>query len=197
MASERQLIQIALSFGVGSIRHEDLDRALDRKIERGELVAGTSSKEKDPFVRQFTTDRALALERDLLDLVDKGRGRVSPIASSEQIERALQEIDRQSAHALTSGQSEAIRLALSTEDRVVGIQGYAGTGKTTGALLHIRRIAEAAGFEVRGFAPSAAAAEILQRDAGVASTTLARFLRGRKPEARGRTKSSGSSTRRR
>ena len=32
---------------------------------------------------------------------------------------------------LTAGQKEAVKLILSSEDRTVGVQGYAGSGKTT------------------------------------------------------------------
>ena len=43
IASERKLLQVGLGFGVGTIRLSDLERALERKIERGELVSATSS----------------------------------------------------------------------------------------------------------------------------------------------------------
>ena len=32
---------------------------------------------------------------------------------------------------LNEGQKEAVRVILSSKDRIVGVQGYAGTGKTT------------------------------------------------------------------
>jgi ATP-dependent exoDNAse (exonuclease V) alpha subunit len=61
---------------------------------------------------------------------------------------------------------------LSTQDGVVGVQGYAGTGKTT-ALRTVRELAEASGYEVRGFAPSAVAAGVLEQEAGIPSQTVA------------------------
>jgi ATP-dependent exoDNAse (exonuclease V) alpha subunit len=43
-------------------------------------------------------------------------------------------------------------------------------------LRAVREVAERAGFTVRGFAPSATAARVLQQDAGIASDTLSRHL---------------------
>lgn len=175
VAPERRIIQHALGLGMGEVRLADLQRAIERKVEACGIVAAVSTRQPDPFARHYTTNEALMVERDLIHLMERGQGRERPLASTE-IEQRIAAIDRQEVHRLTNGQAGAIRLALTTEDRVVGIQGYAGTGKTTGALLHIRRLAEAEGLEVRGFAPSAAAADILQRDANIPSMTLARFL---------------------
>ena len=50
-------------------------------------------------------------------------------------------------------------------DRVVGVQGYAGSGKTT-MLNRARALLEKRGFEVRGLAPSASAARTLEGEAG-------------------------------
>ena len=54
---------------------------------------------------------------------------------------------------LTEGQKAAVKLILSERDRVVGVQGYAGSGKTT-MLNRARALMEKRGWEVRGLAPS-------------------------------------------
>ena len=86
---------------------------------------------------------------------------------------------------LTRGQREAVKLILSSNDRVVGVQGYAGTGKTT-MLNRTRALFEKRGYEVRGLAPSASAARTLAAEAGVASETLQRFLARYQGVAEGR-----------
>ena len=178
IASEKQLLQVALGIGIGRVRLGDLERALENRLRRGELMPAVSSRQKDPYARHYTTDRALAVEEDLIHLMKQSRDSVAPVLPPAALDRSVADILEQSPFPLTEGQETAIRLALSTPDRLIGIQGYAGTGKTSGALLHIRRLAQAAGYEVRGFAPSAAAAEVLEREAGISSMTLARLLHG-------------------
>ena len=63
---------------------------------------------------------------------------------------------------------------LSSPDRIQGIQGFAGSGKTT-TLSVIRSVAESQGFKVEGFAPTSRAARQLS-EAGVDAGTLQGFL---------------------
>ena len=86
---------------------------------------------------------------------------------------------------LTGGQRDAVKLILSEHDRTVGVQGYAGTGKTT-MLNRARALLEKRGYEVKGLAPSASAARTLETEAGIASETLQRFLARNSGLAQGR-----------
>lgn len=70
---------------------------------------------------------------------------------------------------------------LVSHDRVLGIQGSAGAGKTT-ALRMIREQAEARGYSVEGLAPTSRASKQLQQ-AGIPAGTLQAFLaRRRQPD---------------
>jgi ATP-dependent exoDNAse (exonuclease V) alpha subunit len=73
---------------------------------------------------------------------------------------------------------------LSSRDRIQGIQGFAGAGKTT-TLAVIRSAAETQGYQVEGFAPTSRAARHLG-EAGVEASTLQGFLaRTAEPTASG------------
>jgi len=63
---------------------------------------------------------------------------------------------------------------LNSPDRVQGVQGYAGAGKTT-TLSVVRSAAECNGYAVEGFAPTSRAARQLG-EAGIESGTLQGFL---------------------
>ena len=76
---------------------------------------------------------------------------------------------------LNEGQKAAVKTILAAKDRVIGVQGYAGTGKTT-MLKRLRVLAESRGHRVVGLAPSASAANTLEQESGIASETLQRFL---------------------
>ena len=72
-----------------------------------------------------------------------------------------------------------IEEVLNSTDRIHGLQGRAGTGKTV-ALASIREGAEKSGYTVEGFAPISRASAQL-REAGIDANTLQSFLaRGEK-----------------
>ena len=117
----------------------------------------------------LTTDKALADERETIGLMRDGQGRGRAVMRSWMVQAHLHK------GPLTQGQREAVKLILSAKDRVVGVQGYAGTGKTT-MLNRARALLEKRGFEVKGLAPSASAVKTLGTEAGIESETLQRFL---------------------
>ena len=127
----------------------------------------------------LTTDRALADERETLALMRGGTGRGVAPMRGRAVDKALRN------GPLTPGQCAAVRLILSAKDRVVGVQGYAGTGKTV-MLSRVRTLAAQRGFTVRGLAPSASAARTLESESGIESETLQRFLARHTGVAEGR-----------
>jgi ABC-type methionine transport system ATPase subunit len=56
----------------------------------------------------------------------------------------------------------ALKLILTNEDRVIGIQGVAGAGKTT-LLRTLNREARTAGYELLGLSNSTAARSVYKR----------------------------------
>jgi ATP-dependent exoDNAse (exonuclease V) alpha subunit len=75
-----------------------------------------------------------------------------------------------------AAQKRVIEEVLISRDQVQGLQGRAGSGKTS-VLETIREGAEKNGYAVEGFAPTSRAAKQL-RDAGIKADTLQRFLAG-------------------
>jgi len=78
---------------------------------------------------------------------------------------------------LNDNQREAVEQILMSRDQVIGLQGGAGTGKTT-ALSVLREAAQTEGYEVRGFAPTTRATKQLA-ESGIQSETLQKFIRRR------------------
>ena len=75
---------------------------------------------------------------------------------------------------MNRAQKSVVEDVLSSPDRIQGLQGFAGSGKTA-SLSVVRSAAESQGYTVRGFAPTSRAARQLN-DAGVVSETLQKFL---------------------
>ena len=81
-------------------------------------------------------------------------------------------------HRWTDGQREAATGLLTGTDRVAGVQGYAGTAKTTTVLATYAAAMREQGYEVRAYAPTAAAAEVLGSAVGAKGETVAKAVLG-------------------
>ena len=119
--------------------------------------------------KHWTTDAALARESEAIALMKAGQGAEKTIMRGWIAETKLH------GGRLNEGQKEAVKLILSSKDRVLGVQGYAGTGKTT-MLNRLRTLAESRGYSTTGLAPSASAARTLERESGIGSETVQKFL---------------------
>lgn len=123
---------------------------------------------------RYTTPEALKQEKTILQLEREGRNHLQPILASEKVHALLQHSD------LNKGQQQAAALILSTTNQVIGIQGYAGTGKSH-MLDKTKQLIEAEGFKVRALAPYGNQVKALQ-ELNVKANTLASFIRGKEKD---------------
>ena len=160
---EHDIRTLVLGHAPGRYRLEEIDEAIERLVDGGELRE-TSLRGSD---RSFVTDRAVKAERRILKAVKQGKATVDALSPDETVTARL------AATTLTAGQANAVRHILKPGDAVIGVQGRAGTGKTT-------MLKEVAGLigerSLTGLAPSAAAARVLEKEAGVPTRTLQWFL---------------------
>ena len=159
------LLAAALSWRTGAVTVVEAEREVAALEKAGTLLAARLPGAED----RLTTDRAVADETETIALMRTGRGRTAAPMRARAVDKALRK------GPLSAGQKDAVKLILASDDRVVGVQGYAGTGKTT-MLNRARALLEKRGYEVRGLAPSASAARMLAAEAGIGSETLQRFL---------------------
>ena len=169
------LFAAALSHAPGRATMAEAEREVAGLEESGALHAVSLPAAGDALA----TDRTVGEERETIALMRSGEGQGrSPMRSW-----AVQ--GRIHRGPLTAGQKDAVKLILSATDRVVGVQGYAGTGKTT-MLDRVRTLAEKKGWRMVGLAPSASAVKTLASEAGIESETLQRFLARNAGAAEGR-----------
>ena len=167
VADERAILRDALRRGMGEASYGEIRAEFHRRQNAGEFRSVEGMKHDSG--RRFTTPETIAAERANIQYVLEGRNAVEPIMSAEAA--------RDQANTrpfLNDSQRRVIEQVLNSSDRVHGLQGLAGTGKTT-TLQTIREGAEANGFIVEGFAPTSKAAGQL-REAGIDATTLQSFL---------------------
>jgi len=171
---EHRVIEQALKYGHGRILVGDVEREIAQQREAGKLTAVQHVRPHAPGYR-YTTPAMIHMERDVLRRVLEGQGMSAPIVENADLSKfeILRGNEKRQA---------VVRGLLSTKDQIVGVQGGAGTGKTT-TLGIVRQLAEETGFEIRGLAPTSRARNALQ-ESGVESETLQKhLLRGKAAEA--------------
>ena len=166
VVDERALIRDGLRRGMGDVTYSQVRGNLDARIASGEFQRVERASMPG---RQFTTAKTVAAEHEIVSRVREGRNQAEPLLPRSQ---AISIAD-QHPH-LNRAQKTVVEDVLSSPDRIQGIQGFAGSGKTT-TLSVIRSAAESQGYQVEGFAPTSRAARQLG-EAGVEAGTLQGFL---------------------
>lgn len=159
-----ELLRWSLAGAMGQARIGDIQAAIEQAKNSGRLHETTLDGR-----RAWTTTRAKDQERQVLDTVRAGRHQVSAAYTIEALRPQLE------SSTLDAGQRQAVELIATTQDRFVGIQGRAGTGKTYMLSSASERL-EAKGFALRGMAQNSEAARRLQADSQIKSGTLRSHL---------------------
>src|SRR5208282_5090842 len=162
--------------GMGETTYAQVRQEFERRIESGEFreVSHVGAG------RQYTTAVMVRMEREIVGRMQEGNRRdySDPMLVSAQVRIATE--DRHPE--LNASQRQAVDEIFLSREKVVGLDGIAGAGKTT-TLSVIREGAEAEGFRVEGFAPTSRAAQKLG-EAGMETSTLQKHLvRGQQPDS--------------
>jgi ATP-dependent exoDNAse (exonuclease V) alpha subunit len=161
---------------MGETTYAQVRQQFERRIEAGEFreVSHVGAG------RLYTTAAMVRMEREIVGRMQEGNRRdwSDPMLVSPQARIATE--DRHPD--LNASQRHAVDEILLSREKVVGLDGIAGAGKTT-TLSVIREGVEAEGYRVEGFAPTSRAAQKLG-EAGVDTSTLQKHLaRGQQPDS--------------
>jgi len=148
-----------------------------RRQESGEFKTINRQKHQP----ETTTKSMVAMEKQNIQTMLEGKESRPAMVEAERVKEVVTAIAESQQRTLNTKQRSAIEQILSSRDQIIGLQGGAGTGKTT-ALSVLREAAEKEGYQVRGFAPSARAAQQLG-ESGIQTETIQLFLRRRKEPA--------------
>jgi conjugative relaxase-like TrwC/TraI family protein len=169
--SREEMLKSALRSGLSEgLTVDRLEKQIDQALVSKELVQLAENK--------YSSLEAIKTEQKIVELVQNRQGTFPP-GNLDQINSVIKE---QGPH-LNEGQQAAILHITGTQDGVVGVQGYAGVGKTT-MLSVANQYWEKEGYQVTGLAYTGRAAELLQTEAGIKSQTIHSFL-GEKEQANG------------
>ncbi len=142
----------------------------DRRTAQGEFR--TVAHSPGAAGERYTTAAMLRMERETIQRMQEGNRAAlgnAPLADArtrtETIERYPQ---------LNPAQRTVADQIFESQEKIVGLDGVAGAGKTT-TLAVIREGVEAIGYKVEGFAPTSRAAQQLS-GAGIENSTLQAHL---------------------
>lgn len=157
--TKKKLLETALIHSLGKASVKDVRNAAMRD----------SILHNDKNGRRYVTTRdVLREEQDMIDFAKHGRATRDKLGGYQTFDLDPKLSDEQRGAALT---------ILNSRDKVTGLQGKAGTGKTTMMQATVKAI-EASGKEVYTFAPSAEASHgVLANEAGFTNAeTVERLL---------------------
>ncbi|MEY0536075.1 conjugative transfer relaxase/helicase TraI [Providencia rettgeri] len=150
-----------------SLDSQSLGKAFDRLVAQKAIIPVTSGK--GAAQQHYVTASTWEMEKQILTTILAGKG----------TQRALMEQAPEAQLAgLTSGQKAATELILGSRDQFIGIQGYAGVGKTTqftAVLKALDTLPQDQRPEVIGLAPTHRAVGEMTA-VGVKAQTLHAFL---------------------
>jgi conjugative relaxase-like TrwC/TraI family protein len=174
VTDERELMRDALKRSIGDASFAEVRSKFENRVQSGDLIEVES---RSPS-RAFTTEEMIGYERSNITAMRAGQNQHEPLVSSE----TWREVQEKYSHLSTS-QRAAVEQIVSTQDKIMGLEGVAGAGKTT-SLAAVHEAAEQEGYEVRGLAPTSRAAHKLA-ESGIESETLQRHLRREEPSDEG------------
>ena len=134
VVDERALIRDGLRRGMGEITHGQVRANLEARLASGEFRI--VERPQGVPGRQFTTAKTIEAEHEILRRMREGQNQVEPVLSRP---HAIAVADQYSH--LNRAQKSVVEDVLSSRDRIQGIQGFAGAGKTT-TLTVLRTAAE-------------------------------------------------------
>jgi len=169
VADIRKITADALRRNLGLTTYDAVMTELRQRVERGEFIE--VMREQGP--RQATTRRMVEMEESNLQKVLTKSSTTTQILV-HQNPSTIDAIAENRKLRLNENQRTALEQILTCRDQIFGLQGGAGTGKTT-VLSVLREVAEKEGYEVRGFAPTTRATKQLA-ESGIKSETLQKFL---------------------
>jgi hypothetical protein len=167
---ERAILQSAIDRSMGQATYSQVRQELEQRVMRGEFRAVAQSDGR--AAPQYTTAEMMRMEREIVGYMQRGnqRGYDDPMLVLPQLR-----ISTEDRHPeLSRAQRKAVDDIFLSREKIVGLDGVAGAGKTT-TLTIVREGAESQGYKVEGFAPTSRAAHKLA-EAGMETSTLQHHL---------------------
>jgi len=173
----------ALGRSMGEANFAQVRQEFDRRAPGGRVFA-PQIMDQNTLASSTPPQPCCAMERETIGQMQEGnrRGYGDPMLVEGRVR-----IDTEDRHPeLNAGQRQVVDEVFSRGEKIVGLDGVAGTGKTTTLAVVLREGAEQAGYDGRGFAPNVPRGPEVG-EAGIETKTLQAHLAPRPAAGHGRT----------
>jgi conjugative relaxase-like TrwC/TraI family protein len=182
--SHQELVKESSRYAGSRIILSDIENAIRAAAKEGVLheksvriFDKTCRSEVD--VPGYTSKTAIAVEDEMIKEEYVGRNKVRALCNKEEAFKAVIQSESKAnsfGYEWNQDQRRAVQGILTSGNKIVGVQGLAGTAKTNSVLRTVAETAQNLGYEVRGLAPTNSAAQSLTEGAGIQSCTIQSFL---------------------
>ncbi|MBB5707351.1 MobF family relaxase [Sphingopyxis panaciterrulae] len=163
-----RLVRTGLASHVGEVRLSDVLPLLREHEARWKLLRTTEPTGDQILTRGRTSRKTARLEIALSTQLSLSLDDTVPLAGRDRILAVLD------GSILNGDQRDVLAHLAQSNDRAVGVDGVAGSGKST--LVKVLKDAAEPGWTFIGLAPTSTAAGKLGHDAGIESRTVAMLL---------------------
>jgi len=173
--SQEKLTEVALRLSMSQAGNNE------KVITQKEVEIAIQDLQKEKYIIDLkngymTTKEMQQIEKEVISYVNKTNGTANAIETDkEKIDTAIRKYEQKVGYQMTNDQRQAVHHILQSQDKVIGIQGDAGTGKTT-VFQHVREELEKRGYTVRGITPTGKASDVMSNEAGIKTQTVDSFL---------------------
>ena len=184
--SERQSVfstialhEAAGKFANGGIAHNDITKAINRAEKIADLETRDYIDKRGASFKGYTSRLSIETEAKMLALENNARSQAKPMLSPFEAGTAITNAEIKSGlngHEWNDEQRQATAQILTSKNKIIALQGSAGTAKTSTVLATIAKKANEKGIKVTALAPTASAAQVLGEALGTNADTLARHL---------------------
>lgn len=165
-----RMFRLALASHVGEVRLSDIRPLVEEHEGRFKLLATSHQTGDEIHTRGRTTRRTARLELALSEHLSLSLGDAKPVTTAERIREVM------AGAGLNPAQETALLHIGTSKDRLVGVHGVAGAGKST--LIKALNDASPPGTTLIALAPTSSAAANLGSTAKIDSRTVASLVAG-------------------
>lgn len=166
--TKEEILRVAGKFSIGEYRVQDIEKAFSELQHDKEIVQLGENA--------YTTDEMLRKEKEVIQMMQTSKGDMEHLNTSPGAYGVCAQYEQANQLKLTWSQRRGVEHILTSRDRFIGINGAAGTGKTT-MLDIVRQQAEAQGYKVFGLSQTGKAAGEIEASTNIKSQTIESFLR--------------------